>query len=213
MNDAHPITPLILCGGAGSRLWPLSRKTYPKQFARLIGEESLLQSCARRFRGEGFDAPFVVTGNQFRFMVREQLTEIGCANPRIIVEPAAKDTAPAVLVGALIAALRNPGTLLLVAPSDHLIPDSQTLRRTIRTAVPAALGGQIVTFGVTPTRPETGYGYLEPAADPSASGAAPLARFIENEVLDACADLQEAIERGHELAKKKYTLFCEVRPR
>ena len=179
-HDPSPITPLILCGGSGSRLWPLSRKTYPKQFARLIGEESLLQGCARRFRGEGFADPIVVTGEPFRFMVDAQLAEIGTRPRQVIVEPASRDTGPAILAGALVAAAEAPEALLLVAPSDHLIPDSAALRHIIRHAVPAARAGQIVAFGITPTRPETGYGYLEPSASSHhRDGVVPVARFIE----------------------------------
>lgn len=184
------IVPLILCGGAGSRLWPLSRKTYPKQFARLIGEQSLLQGCARRFQGLGFDRPIVVTGHAFRFMVREQLSEIGADTKALIVEPAARDTAPAVLAGAIAAMDQDPEALLLVAPSDHLIPDSAGLRESVRDAIPTACAGQIVAFGVPPSRPETGYGYLEPAKGITARGQpAPVRRFVEKPDHDSATAL------------------------
>ncbi len=170
------LTPVILCGGSGTRLWPLSRKSFPKQFAQLVGDGSLFQQAALRLSGDGFAPPVIVTGSDFRFIVTEQLAEAGVAPGTILIEPAPRNTAPAILAAALAAA---PGDLLLVAPADHLIPDARAFRAAIARGEPAARGGQIVTFGIRPTRPETGYGYLEIDRPPEGPGPVPLRRFVE----------------------------------
>ena len=172
------IHPVLLCGGSGSRLWPLSRRSYPKQFVKLVGEESLFQASARRLSGEGFAAPVVVTGEDYRFIVTEQLGAAGLPASAILIEPAGRNTAPAVLAAALHLHKQDPDGLMLVSPSDHVIPDAEAYRAAVELAVPAAADGQLVTFGVAPTRPETGYGYLE--LDRSGSGdVIPLKRFVE----------------------------------
>ncbi len=175
------IHPVLLCGGSGTRLWPLSRKSYPKQFARITGAESLFQTAAMRLSGAGFAAPTVVTGNDFRFIVTEQLAACEIAPRAILIEPAARNTAPAVLAAALSLAAEDPQALMLVAPSDHVIPDADAFRAAVRAAAPRARAGDLVTFGITPDRPETGYGYLElaPGAQAAASIPQPLARFVE----------------------------------
>ncbi len=180
LND-DMITPVLLCGGSGTRLWPLSRKSYPKQFARLMGDESLFQASARRLSGAGFAAPLVVTGDPFRFVVTEQLAQIAQAPQGILIEPEGRNTAPAVLAAALWLAQRDAGALMLIAPSDHVIPDADAFRAAVLAAAPRARGGDLVTFGIAPTRPETGYGYLElgQGADASADTPQPLARFVE----------------------------------
>lgn len=169
------ITPVILCGGAGTRLWPLSRKSFPKQFAQLVGEGSLFQQAAWRLADEGFAAPLVVTAESFRFIVTEQLDAAGIRPGAILIEPAARNTAPAVLAAALTA---DPGAMLLITPSDHLVPDAAGFRAAVARGIPAARGGRIVTFGIRPTRAETGYGYLELDA-PAGDGTARLLRFVE----------------------------------
>ncbi|MBN7787223.1 mannose-1-phosphate guanylyltransferase/mannose-6-phosphate isomerase [Ponticoccus gilvus] len=175
------IHPILLCGGSGTRLWPLSRKSYPKQFARLMGAESLFQASARRLSGEGFAAPVVLTGDPFRFIVTEQLAAVEMAPQGILIEPEGRNTAPAILAAALWMARSDPRALMLVAPSDHVIPDAAGFRAAVQAAVPRAQAGDLVTFGITPTRPETGYGYLElaPGADPGADAPQSLARFVE----------------------------------
>ncbi len=172
------ITPVLLAGGSGTRLWPLSRKSYPKQFASLIGENSLFQASAERFSGPGFAAPVVVTNSDFRFIVTEQLTGVGIDPGAVLIEPAGRNTAPAVLAAALHLAAQDPDGLMLVAPSDHVIPDAVAFRAAVDMATPAAAAGQLVTFGITPDRPETGYGYLE-LAGKTGGGVAPLKRFVE----------------------------------
>ncbi len=175
------ITPLLLSGGSGTRLWPLSRKSYPKQFARLTGTESLFQAAARRLSGPGFAPPVVVSGHDFRFIVTEQLAGAEIAPSALLIEPEGRNTAPAVLAGALSIQASDPRALVLVAPADHVIPDAAGFRAAIAAAVPAARSGRIVTFGIRPDRPETGYGWLElaPGADVQAAEPQPLARFVE----------------------------------
>jgi mannose-1-phosphate guanylyltransferase/mannose-6-phosphate isomerase len=174
------ITPVLLCGGSGTRLWPLSRKSYPKQFARLTGAETLFQASARRLAGPGFAPPLVVTGAEFRFIVTEQLMTAGIEPGAVLIEPEARNTAPAVLAAALHAAASDPGAVLLIAPSDHVIPDADAFRAAVQAGLAAAAAGRLVTFGIAPDRPETGYGWLELAHAPDGSGApVPLARFVE----------------------------------
>jgi mannose-1-phosphate guanylyltransferase/mannose-6-phosphate isomerase len=155
------IHPVLLCGGSGTRLWPLSRKSYPKQFVKLTDDESLYQGSARRLSGAGFAAPTIVTTADFRFIVIEQLTALKIAPADILIEPFAKNTAAAICAAALALEAREPGALMLVAPSDHLIPDAASFRAAVQAAAPAASAGQLVTFGIRPDRPETGYGWLE----------------------------------------------------
>jgi len=175
------IHPVLLCGGSGTRLWPLSRKSHPKQFVKLNGAESLYQASARRLSGEGFAAPLVVTGADFRFIVTEQLAALEMAPAEILIEPAAKNTAAAICAAALALDARAPGALMLVAPSDHLIPDAAAFRATVQAAAPAASAGQLVTFGIRPDRPETGYGWLELSAPTSSFAPVPqpLRGFVE----------------------------------
>lgn len=155
------IHPVLLCGGSGTRLWPLSRKSYPKQFVNMVGEESLYQASARRLSGSGFAAPTIVTAADFRFIVIEQLAALEIAPSDILIEPSAKNTAAAICAAALTLEARAPGALMLVAPSDHVISDAAHFRDVVMAAAPAASAGQLVTFGVRPNRPETGYGWLE----------------------------------------------------
>ncbi|WP_372574021.1 mannose-1-phosphate guanylyltransferase/mannose-6-phosphate isomerase [Ruegeria jejuensis] len=161
-DDLTPdIHPLLLCGGSGTRLWPLSRKSYPKQFARLTGAESLFQASARRLSGPGFAAPMAITGSDFRFIVTEQLAAVEIAPAAILIEPEGRNTAPAILAAALALEARAPGALMLVAPADHVIPDAARFRDVVQAAAPAAQAGRIVTFGIRPDRAEIGYGWLE----------------------------------------------------
>ena len=172
------IIPVLLCGGAGTRLWPLSRQSFPKQFTDVVGDESLFQASARRFVGPGFAAPLVVTGNQFRFIVTEQLDEVGVRPQGIMIEPAGRNTAPAAVAAALFAAQQDPAALVLLVPSDHAVADPQAFRDAVDLGRVAAEAGQIVTFGITATRPETGYGWLE-SGDQTHPGVHHLTRFVE----------------------------------
>ena len=175
------IHPVLLCGGSGTRLWPLSRKSFPKQFSALTGDESLFQASARRFVATDFAAPVVVSGSDFRFIVTDQLAAIGVAAQAILIEPEGRNTAAAVLAAALALEAAHPGALMLVAPSDHVIPDDKRFRAAVAAAIPLALSGQLVTFGIKPDRAETGYGWLE-LTDPTLDFAPvpqPLKRFVE----------------------------------
>ena len=173
------ITPVLLCGGSGTRLWPLSRKGFPKQFTPLLGAESLFQASARRLSGPDFAAPVAVTGSDFRFIVTEQLQAIGIDPGAVLIEPEGRNTAPAVLAAALHLAAADPETLMLIAPSDHAIADATAFRAAVAAGVPAARAGQIVTFGIAPTRPETGYGWLELDGAAEAGQPVPMRRFVE----------------------------------
>lgn len=153
--------PVLLCGGSGTRLWPLSRKSYPKQFVELTGDESLYQASARRLSGPGFAAPTIVTAADFRFIVIEQLAALEILPADILIEPAAKNTAAAICAAALALEAREPGALMLVAPSDHVIPEAERFQAAVAAAAPTAQAGRLVTFGIRPDRPETGYGWLE----------------------------------------------------
>jgi mannose-1-phosphate guanylyltransferase/mannose-6-phosphate isomerase len=194
MHSSTLIHPVILCGGAGTRLWPLSRQSYPKQFSRLIGDQSLFQASARRTSGNGFAAPVVVTGDAFRFIVTEQLAAVEVAPAAVLIEPEGRNTAPAVLAAALWLAEHDPEALMLVAPSDHVIANAQAFRAAVAAAVPRARAGDLVTFGVTPTRAETGYGWLElaPGADAASAVPQPLARFVEKPDAARAAVMLEA---------------------
>lgn len=180
------IYPILLCGGSGTRLWPLSRKSYPKQFVPLIGEETLFQAAARRMAGPDVAQPVVITNSDFRFIVTEQLAEAGIDPGPILIEPSAKNTGPAILAAALHIAATDPDGLMLIMPSDHVIRDVEAFRATIRAGVPAADAGQIVTFGIRPTRAETGYGWLELSTAPQVgqTDPQPLSRFVEKPRLD-----------------------------
>ena len=155
------ITPVLLCGGSGTRLWPLSRKSYPKQFVPLIGETTLFQASAQRLSGAGYGAPLVLTNSDFRFIVTEQLAATGIDPGAILIEPQGRNTAPAVLAAALHLHKSDPEALMLVAPSDHVVPDAEAFRAAVRAGEAAARAGQLVTFGIKPDHAETGYGYLE----------------------------------------------------
>jgi mannose-1-phosphate guanylyltransferase/mannose-6-phosphate isomerase len=172
------IHPVILCGGAGTRLWPLSRKAFPKQFSALTGADGLFISSARMLSGADFHPPLVVTGSDFRFVVTEQLAEAGLKPGPILIEPEARNTAPAILAAALTLSRSDPEAIMLVAPSDHAIPNPDAFRAAALSGLDAVRDGRIVTFGITPNAPETGYGWLELAAT-GPGPTLPLRRFVE----------------------------------
>ncbi|MAW08467.1 MAG: mannose-1-phosphate guanylyltransferase/mannose-6-phosphate isomerase [Halobacteriovoraceae bacterium] len=191
------ITPILLCGGSGTRLWPLSRKSYPKQFVPLIGEETLFQASAKRLSGQGdgvaFGAPMVLTNSDFRFIVTEQLQAVGIDPGAILIEPEGRNTAPAVLAAALRAYGENPDAVLLVAPSDHVVPDVAAFHAAVAQGLTAVAAGQLVTFGITPTHAETAYGYLELAETPGGDGApVPLKQFVEKPDATRAAEMLAA---------------------
>ncbi|NND19291.1 MAG: mannose-1-phosphate guanylyltransferase/mannose-6-phosphate isomerase [Silicimonas sp.] len=185
--------PVILCGGSGTRLWPSSRKAYPKQFVPLLGEKSLYQGTLARFSGEGFAAPLIMTGEDFRFLAVEQAAAVGCSDARVVVEPVGRDTAPAILAAALMLE-DTPDDLMLVAPSDHVMEDVGAFHAALRAGRDAAVDGALVTFGVKPDRPETGYGYLQLAGRPD--GVTTVTKFTEKPDLETAEAMLEA---GHYL--------------
>ena len=162
------VNPILLAGGSGTRLWPLSRKSYPKQFSKIIGDTSLFQSSAKRLISSDiveFSPHITLTSADFRFIIGEQLQEVGIDPGPILIEPEAKNTAAAILAASLFAHNKNQDAVLLVAPSDHLIPNTKSFHKVIKVGLSHALNGKIVTFGIKPTYPETGYGYLELQTD------------------------------------------------
>ena len=178
MTEIHPV---LLSGGSGTRLWPLSRKSYPKQFVPLVGEETLFQASARRLSGPGYAPPLVLTNSDFRFIVTEQLSEIAADPGAILIEPEGRNTAPAILAAALWLQHYDPDGLMLVAPSDHVVPDTPAFREAVDLGRAAAQAGKLVTFGIAPTHAETGYGYLElaEALEASEPQVMDLVRFVE----------------------------------
>ena len=170
--------PVILSGGSGTRLWPLSRQAYPKQFLALAGEDTMLQATWQRVAELASAAPLVVANEDHRFMVAEQLRELGCTPAAIVLEPVGRNTAPAIAVAALQATADGTDPLLLVLPSDHVIADAAGFRAAVAAATPAAQNGKLVTFGIVPTAAETGYGYIQAVAGGDAPVRA-VARFVE----------------------------------
>jgi mannose-1-phosphate guanylyltransferase/mannose-6-phosphate isomerase len=175
------ITPVILSGGMGTRLWPLSRELYPKQLLPLVGERTMLQETLHRLAGVDTAAPIIVCNEAHRFLVAEQLRQMGSKPQAILLEPVGRNTAPAIALAALKA---EPEALLLVLPADHVIRDMKAFQAAIKVAAVSAQAGRMVTFGIVPTAPETGYGYIKKGPSdgkPTAQGAAvhPIAQFVE----------------------------------
>jgi len=171
------ISPVILSGGSGKRLWPLSRAAYPKQFIDLVGAQSLMQQTCQRFDGPLFKPVSILCNDAHRFLVGEQLCELKIKPENIVLEPVGRNTAPAALIAALINAKNDPQGLVLLLPSDHVIDDTHAFQETIGRGVEVALAGEIVTFGVRPDAPETGYGYIETSQ--CANGVLDVKRFVE----------------------------------
>jgi mannose-1-phosphate guanylyltransferase/mannose-6-phosphate isomerase len=178
--------PLVLSGGSGSRLWPMSRRLLPKQFLPLTSERSLLQDTVMRLRDvQGAHAPIIVSNSEHRFLVAEQMREIGVKPEVQILEPIGRNTAPAVAVAAFQAQNRQPDACLFVLPSDQLIQDVPAFHAAIGTALPLAAGGSLVTFGIPPRGPVTGYGYLERGeAISEEKGSFQVRRFVEKPDLE-----------------------------
>lgn len=173
------INPVILSGGVGSRLWPLSRALYPKQLLPLATERTMLQETALRVaEAARFAAPLVVANEEHRFMIAEQLRVVGIDPSAIILEPEGRNTAPAVALAALRLAADDPDALMLVMPSDHVIGDVAAFHGAVEAGARAAAADRLVTFGITPERPETGYGYIE-AGDALTDGVRAVRRFVE----------------------------------
>lgn len=174
------ITPVILSGGAGTRLWPLSRALYPKQLLSLAGERSMLQDTVLRAADPArFNPPLIVANEEHRFIIAEQLRQIGVTADTILLEPEGRNTAPALALAALYLNRNGDDPLMLVMPSDHVIADPAAFQRAVTTATAAAEDGALVTFGITPNRAETGYGYIERGEPRPEAGVFCVRRFVE----------------------------------
>ncbi len=179
------IVPVILSGGVGTRLWPLSRAAYPKQFVPLLDDSSLFQATLKRIAGlDGCGNPLVVCNEEHRFLVAEQLRLQGVESNGILLEPVGKNTAPAVACAALHARQSDEDALLLVMPSDHVIGNLEAFQQCIRIGAREAAAGALVTFGVVAEQPETGYGYIRRADEGRDGEAYPVAEFVEKPDLE-----------------------------
>ncbi len=173
------LQPVLLSGGSGTRLWPLSREAYPKQFLSLAGDDTMLQATWQRVAAISDTAPIVVAGEDHRFLVAEQLRQVGAPTPAIVLEPLGRNTAPAIAAAALQALAGGEDALLLVLPSDHVVRDGEAFRVAVRQAMPAAEVGALVTFGIVPDAPETGFGYIEADKGGAGDGVRKVLRFVE----------------------------------
>jgi len=181
LQGSAKIHPVILSGGAGTRLWPLSRSTYPKQLLSLASPRTLLQeTAARNLDDVGFSAPVLVCNEEHRFLVDEQLRQVGVDPQAILLEPSGRNTGPAIAAAAIWLLARDPEAMMLVQPSDHVIGDAAAFHRAVMRGLAAAHQGRLVTFGIKPSRPEPGYGYIH-AVTPldGADGVLAVDRFIE----------------------------------
>ncbi|MET0582650.1 MAG: mannose-1-phosphate guanylyltransferase/mannose-6-phosphate isomerase [Pseudoxanthomonas sp.] len=170
------LQPVLLSGGSGTRLWPLSREAYPKQFLPLVGEDTMVQATWRRVAPLASTAPIIVANEEHRFLVAEQLRQIGAPAPAILLEPVGRNTAPAIAAAALQALASGQDPLLLVLPSDHVVRDPDGFRRAVEQVAAVAEAGALVTFGIVPDAAETGFGYIQAE---QGAGARKVLRFVE----------------------------------
>jgi len=174
---ASPIIPILLAGGAGTRLWPVSRDALPKQFLPLIGDKSTYQETLLRVRDAMFAPPIVITGPNFHFFARRQAEEIG-VDATIVIEPMRRDSGPAIAAATMVASRRDPKAVVLALAADHIIPDIEKFLATCRAGLVASEAGRIVTFGIKPTEPKTSYGYILPGKAIS-DGVCSVKSFVE----------------------------------
>lgn len=174
--------PVILSGGAGTRLWPLSNGNHPKQFLPLVSENTMIQETLLRLSGIEHSEPVVVCNESHRFIVAEQMNQIGIKNPKIILEPIAKNTAPAIAAACYSVLQKDKDSIVIVLPSDHVIKDKNVFQVAVKKAISEAEKGFLVTFGIVPTEPNTGYGYIKTGSEENGSFA--LERFVEKPNLE-----------------------------
>ena len=202
------VYPVLLAGGSGTRLWPLSRKSYPKQFSKVICNKTLFQSSAQRLTSSEsleFAPHITLTNSDYRFIIGEQLQEIGIDPGPILIEPQAKNTAAAILAASIFANTKDENAILLVAPSDHIIPDTAAFHEAIKVGLSHVENQKMVTFGIKPTHPETAYGYLELSTDPLDDyGSSDLKTFVEKPNLP---DAKQMLDAGHYLWNAGIFLF------
>jgi len=192
------ITPVILCGGSGTRLWPLSRSGFPKQFIALSGDQSLFQQAVQRVQDlsqEGFDigTALIVTNEEHRFLALDQLKDMPEVSAQLILEPTARNTAPALTLAALEALAQGEDSIMVVSPADHAVQHLDVFQLQLAQAVRVAQNGGIVTLGITPTKPETGYGYIKAAPTRNAHGESQVERFVEKPNLETA---QQYLDSG-----------------
>ena len=202
------IYPVLLAGGSGTRLWPLSRKSYPKQFSKIINKETLFQASAQRLTSSdtlNFAPHITLTHTNFRFIIGEQLQEISIDPGPILIEPAAKNTAASILAASIFTHSKNDNAVLLVAPSDHVIPNTATFHKAIKVGLSHVQNHKIVTFGIKPMHPETGYGYLELSKFPIDDyGSSSVKKFVEKPRMQ---DAKQMLKAGHYLWSAGIFLF------
>ncbi|MCX7157479.1 MAG: mannose-1-phosphate guanylyltransferase/mannose-6-phosphate isomerase [Rhodocyclales bacterium] len=195
MSDPQ-IMPVVLSGGSGTRLWPVSREKHPKQLQPLLGGESLLQNTLRRLEGLPLGTPIIVSNQEYRFITAEQLRQLGLVDWTLLLEPAGRNTAPALTAAALYAARDGADPILLATPADHHVRNAEAFREAVLRGLPEAERGAVVTFGIVPDRPETGYGYIEARSDAAGSAVRALIAFAEKPDL---ATAQGYLAGGHHL--------------
>lgn len=181
------IIPVILSGGAGTRLWPLSWGDHPKQFLSLISDKTMIQETLLRLNGLKIEAPIISCGESHRFLVAQQIGEICDEKPTILLEPMAKNTAPAIACACCAAMKRDKNAIVVVLPSDHVIADVKTFQKAVMTAAENAEKGSLVTFGIVPTFPATGYGYVKASGEEN-NGAYTLEKFVEKPCLETAQE-------------------------
>ena len=190
------ITPVILAGGVGTRLWPLSRKSYPKQFSKIFNDNSLFQECALRLISSDiitFKEHKILTSSEYRFIVKEQLKDINVKASSILIEPSSKNTAPAILSSCYHVLKTDPDAIIFVAPSDHLIKETNEIHKLIKKGLPAVEAGKIITFGISPNYPETGFGYLKKGTK-SKTNTFRVSEFVEKPNKEKCKKMLQTNE-------------------